>query len=308
VTLHGRMSVFKVILLIMFAVSILPVVRGEEQADVVEITPTPGTGEGGEYYELDEEEPTPTPTLTKAEKRELERAKRREATQRRQAKFKFEKGRAAAAAGDLALARTYLESILKMPLEGEAEELDATAQRAIDMIMDRGDELLKKAREFRGKGRFLRAADILDKLVVHFRGTAVGQRAKGETESMMSRSESAKQILYGRALRYEKAGDLWRAYEQYHNTFDRFPDTHEGELSEAKIEEFKALEVVPQNLTPEMARRAQKLLVIAEIRALNLNVDLEPPSDYYRQVVEEFPNTTYAVEAAERLAEMEMDQ
>ena len=58
----------------------------------------------------------------------------------------------------------------------------------------------------------------------------------------------------------------------------------------------------------QLIHEARKWLMIAEIRLLNDNPDLEPASYYFRKVIDQFPGTPYAARAAQRLRELEEGQ
>jgi len=266
-------------------------------------TPSPGSAPPAKMADI----ATPIPEQPAEEPPPDPNEERRQELLRRRAKLLFDKGAMAAARGRLALARSHFERIERLPLEGDGAEYVSSAEQAIAAINAKGDEVLAQAQQFRIARRYLEAADYYEELEREFRGTAIGQVAARESKALLADPEIGADILSKRALRYEQAGDLWRAYQQYHELATRYPDTELGKQAAGKAQQLRRRNALPELMSPEIELQARKLLMIARIRTLNRGLDLglDPASDYYEQVIARFPGTHYAEEAARRLKELE---
>lgn len=219
-----------------------------------------------------------------------------------------------------ALARKDFERAWRSLAELQGQGLHQVNQRLEGKVADLRQRLedyatasYQKAQEHLEQGNLTEAFDLLNRVARYFEGTEAGSLAKTKLDELAKDPEMAERVrqarrqveaerLWTTATAAEQVGDLLRAYQTYKNLSDNYPDLPQGAQARQKVSTWEVDAEFMANITALQAQgEAAKLMALGN--NFFVNKVYTEAIQYYRKVIDTYPDSPLAQEAHTRLEE-----
>ncbi len=219
-----------------------------------------------------------------------------------------------------ALARKDFERAWRFLAELQGQGLHQVNQRLEGKVADLRQRLedhataaYQKAQEHLEQERFAEASDLLSRVARFFEGSEAGSLARKKLDELAKDPEMAERVrqarrqaeaerLWTTATAAEQVGDLLKAYETCKNLSDNYSGLPQGAQARRKVSTWEADGELMDRIK-ELRARTQAHKWMALGNNFFVNKVYTEAIQYYRKVIDTYPDGPLAPEAHTRLEE-----
>lgn len=195
------------------------------------------------------------------------------------------------------------------------DPLKSRCQDFLDLIEMLGRDMLARAERSLDEKQFKEAVSLLVDLRREFKGVEVARAARQqlknarknfpEVDSILQEQENLgrAETVLAEAMGLIRAREFGPAYESLEDLVNDYPDTETAEKADTILTRIRQNEGIMGYVRDHLAERAC-LTLLSQAEAYERTGRTNRARELYREVLDRYPNTIYAEQAIQRLAQL----